>query len=107
MARCDYCGNECTLPFTCQHCRGTFCPDCRLPPVHQCTGIDSWKKKPAPGVGISYGKGGTATATGGGSGTTYRRGKSGMIRERIPWLRIMIAIVIIIMLVALFLALSR
>jgi hypothetical protein len=30
-----------------------------------------------------------------------------MIRERIPWLRIMIAIVIIIMLVALFLVLSR
>ena len=107
MARCDYCGNECTLPFTCQYCRGTFCPVCRLPPFHQCTGIDSWKKKPAPGVGISYGRGGTATATGGGNGTTYQRENSARTREVIPWLRIMIAIVIIITLVVLFLALSR
>ncbi len=107
MARCDCCGNECTLPFTCQHCRGTFCPDCRLPPAHQCTGINSWKKKPAPGVGISYGRGGTATATGGGYGTVSRREKTGRAREGIPWLKVMIAIVIIIMLVVLFLSLSR
>jgi hypothetical protein len=107
MALCDYCGNECTLPFTCQHCGGTFCPDCRLPPVHQCTRLDSWKKKPAPGVGISYGKGGTATATGGGYGTVSRHEKTGRSRQGIPWLKVMTVIMIIITLVVLFLALTR
>ena len=106
MARCDYCGNEYLLPFTCQHCGGAFCPECRLPPAHQCAGIASWKKKPAPGVGISYGRGGTAKATGGGYGTVSRGEKTGRTRGGIPWLKVMIAIVIIIMLVFLFLALS-
>jgi len=104
MTRCEYCGDECLLPFTCQHCRGSFCPKCRLPPAHECTGIASWKKKPAPGVGISYGRGGTATATGGGYGTVSQRDKTG--RQGIPWLKVMIAIVIIIVLVLLFLVLS-
>jgi hypothetical protein len=107
MACCDYCGNECTLPFTCQYCGGTFCPDCRLPPVHQCTGIDSWRKKPAPGVGISYGRGGAARATVGGYVIESPREKTGRKREGIPWLKIMIAIVIVIMLVFPFLALGR
>jgi len=51
MACCDYCGSECLLPFTCQHRGGAFCTECRLPPAHQCAGIASWKKKPAPGSG--------------------------------------------------------
>ena len=108
MARCDYCGNECLLPFTCQHCGGTFCPECRLPPAHQCMGIASWKKKPAPGVGISYGRGGTTTTAGGGSGIESWQEKTGRTRGGgIPWLKVMIAIVIILMLVFLFRALSR
>jgi len=106
MARCEYCGNECALPFTCQHCRGAFCPECRLPPSHQCTGITSWKKKPAPGVGISYGRGGTATAIPGGSGTDVYREKTGRTQSGIPWLAVMIAVMIIIMLGILFLVLS-
>jgi len=106
MARCEHCGNECALPFTCQHCRGAFCPECRLPPSHQCTGITSWKKKPAPGVGISYGRGGTATAIPGGSGTDVYREKTGRTQSGIPWLVVMIAVMIIIMLGILFLVLS-
>jgi hypothetical protein len=51
-------------------------------------------------------KGGTAKATGGGYGTVSRGEKTGRTRGRIPWLKVMIAIVIIIMLVFLFLALS-
>jgi hypothetical protein len=107
MPHCDYCGSECSLPFTCQHCGGTFCPECRLPPAHQCTGIASWKKKPAPGIGISYGRGGIATATRGGYGTGSRREKTGRPHEGIPWLKVIIAIVVIIMLALLFLALIR
>ncbi len=106
MTRCEYCGDECLLPFTCQHCRGAFCPKCRLPPAHECTGIASWKKKPAPGVGISYGRGGRATATGGGYGTVSAGDKTGRLSGEIPWLKVMIATVIIIVLVLLFLILS-
>jgi len=106
MARCEYCGNECALPFTCQHCGGAFCPECRLPPSHTCTGLASWKNKPAPGVGISYGRGGTAIAIPGGYGTDIPREKTERTRGGIPWLTVMIAVVIIIMLVILFLVLS-
>src|SRR5512136_1753782 len=106
MGRCEYCGNECALPFTCQHCGGAFCPECRLPPSHQCSGIASWKNKPAPGVGISYGRGGTATAIPGGYGIDLQREKMGRTRGGIPWLTVMAAVVIIITLVILFLVLS-
>lgn len=106
MTRCEYCGDECMIPFTCQHCRGSFCPKCRLPPAHECSGIASWKKKPAPWIGVSYGRGGTATATGGGYGTVSQRDKTSRLPEGIPWLKVMIAIVIIIVLVLLFLVLS-
>ena len=58
MARCDKCGNEVVLPFTCQHCGGKFCPDCRLPPNHDCTGIGSWNAKPRPAIGMNYSRGG-------------------------------------------------
>jgi hypothetical protein len=105
MARCEYCG-ECVLPFTCQHCGGAFCPECRLPPTHQCTGLASWKNKPAPGIGIAYGRGGTATAIPGGYGTDLQRRKTEWTRDGIPWLTVMIAIVIIIMLVILVFVLS-
>ncbi|HUH78347.1 MAG TPA: AN1-type zinc finger domain-containing protein [Methanoregula sp.] len=98
MPRCDYCGAECALPFTCQHCGGKFCPGCRLPPGHQCAGLASWKKKPAPGVGLKYGRGGGVTATGGG----YIPGRQAGTRKKtgagIPWLKIMIAAIAIILL---------
>jgi hypothetical protein len=106
MTRCEYCGDECLLPFTCQYCKGSFCPKCRLPPAHECMGLASWKKKPAPGVGISYGRSGTATTTGGRYGTESRRDKTGRLPEGIPWLKVMIAIVVIIVLVFLFLILK-
>jgi hypothetical protein len=95
MTRCDHCGSECTLPFTCQHCGGKFCPDCRLPPAHECRGIASWKRKPVPSVGIQYGKGGGVSATGGTpSWCEPRRKKEGDI----PYLKIMIAIVVFVLL---------
>lgn len=104
MARCDSCGNECTLPFTCQHCGGKFCPECRLPPNHQCTGITSWQKKPVPGVGMRYDRGGV-TATGGGYAEARRTSKRKPGKE-IPWLKVMIAIMVIIILGMFFLMMS-
>ncbi|MDD1683232.1 MAG: hypothetical protein LUO98_05275 [Methanoregula sp.] len=46
MTRCDHCGSECTPPFTCRHCGGKICPDCRLPPGHDCTGIGTGIQNP-------------------------------------------------------------
>lgn len=68
------------LPFSCPYCGGKFCAECRLPPNHDCVNIALWKSKPRPAVGISYGKGGRATSTGGGY---------------IPYLKIMIAIILL------------
>lgn len=36
MARCDYCGSEEDMPFTCTYCKGIFCADHRLPEAHNC-----------------------------------------------------------------------
>ena len=105
MPACDYCGKECALPFTCQRCGGKFCPDCRLPPAHECTGIASWKKKPLPSIGMKYGRGGGVTATSGGyrESTRTPAKKAG---RAIPWLKIMLAVIAIIIFGIAYLALS-
>ena len=36
--KCDYCGKEEDLPFTCNYCGGTFCAEHRLPEAHACAG---------------------------------------------------------------------
>jgi len=36
--KCDFCGNEEDLPFTCNYCGGTFCSEHRLPESHACKG---------------------------------------------------------------------
>ena len=105
MTRCDHCGSECPLPFTCQHCRGKFCPSCRLPPNHDCTGIGSWNAKPRPAIGMNYSRGGGVAATGGiapESGQRWKR-KAG---DGLPYLKIMIAIVVLVLLGLAWLVLS-
>ena len=97
MTRCDHCGNETTLPFTCQHCGGKFCANCRLPPNHNCIRIGSWNKKPRPAVGMSYGRGGSVSATGG-IAADSRRGSAKKTEAGIPYLKIMIAIIVLIIL---------
>lgn len=97
MTRCDHCGNESTLPFTCQHCGGKFCADCRLPPNHNCTGIGSWNAKPRPAVGMNYGKGGSVSATGG-VVVDARRGSAKNTGMDIPYLKILAAIIALILL---------
>jgi len=97
MTRCDYCGSECTLPFTCQHCGGKFCPDCRLPPNHDCTGIGSWNAKPRPAIGMNYSRGGGVTATGG-IAPESRRKPEKKTGEGFPYLKIMIVVIALILL---------
>src|SRR2546427_580752 len=36
--RCDFCGTDEDLPFTCNYCGGTFCAEHRLPESHACKG---------------------------------------------------------------------
>jgi hypothetical protein len=98
MARCDHCGNETTLPFTCQHCGGRFCGDCRLPPNHDCAGIGSWNRKPRPSIGMNYGKGGGVSATGGGYVPDSRRAAKKNAAAGIPYLWIMIGVIVLILL---------
>jgi uncharacterized protein len=98
MARCDNCGIDCALPFTCQHCGGKFCPDCRLPPNHGCTGIGSWNAKPRPSVGMNYGKGGGVTATGGSVPESRRTAAQRKQDAGIPYLKILIGITVLVLL---------
>jgi hypothetical protein len=97
MTRCDHCGNEGVLPFSCQYCGGKYCSDCRLPPNHNCVNIGLWNSKPRPAVGISYGKGGSATATGGGYIAESRHTPNKKQGKGIPYLKIMIAIIVLIL----------
>jgi uncharacterized protein len=94
MTRCDQCGSECALPFTCQHCSLKYCPDCRLPPNHNCTGIGSWNAKPRPAAGMNYRRGGEVTATGG-IAQESRRERKMKTEKGLPYLKIMIAILLL------------
>lgn len=105
MTRCDHCGGEIALPFTCQHCGGKYCADCRLPPNHNCTGIGSWNSKPRPAVGMSYSQGGGVAATGGVAAETRRAAKP-KAAGQIPYLKIMIAVIVLIVLGLAWLVLS-
>jgi membrane associated rhomboid family serine protease len=42
---CDFCGFREPLPFTCKFCGRTFCYAHRLPEVHNCPGLISYKEK--------------------------------------------------------------
>ena len=107
MTRCDKCGNEVVLPFTCQHCGGKFCADCRLPPNHDCAGIGSWNAKPRPAIGMNYSKGGGVTATGGIALESRRRPeKRAAAGEGLPYLKIMIAVIVLVLLGLAWLALT-
>jgi hypothetical protein len=97
MTCCDHCGKECTLPFTCQHCGGKFCLDCRLPPNHDCTGIGSWNAKPRPAIGPNYSRDGGVTATGRIALETRRRPEKEM-PDGLPYLKIMTFIMALVLL---------
>jgi len=52
MAICQHCGAFVALPFKCNYCGGEFCPNCRLPPDHDCAWLDSWKSTSAPHASV-------------------------------------------------------
>ncbi|RPI40912.1 MAG: hypothetical protein EHM53_00120 [Methanoregulaceae archaeon] len=105
MTRCDHCGSECTLPFTCQHCRGKFCPACRLPQNHECSGIGSWSAKPRPATGMNYIRGGGVRATGGVAMEPQRRPETNT-GDGHPFLEIMVAVEVLVLLGLAWLALN-
>lgn len=41
--KCDYCGKQELLPFSCKYCGGTFCASHRLPEYHECIGLPALK----------------------------------------------------------------
>jgi AN1-like Zinc finger len=106
MTRCEFCGHDCPLPFTCQHCGGKFCPACRLPPNHDCTGIGSWNAKPRPAVGMNYSRGGWVMAKGGVAGESRRKPEKKGGGGDHPYLKIMAAIVVLVLLGLAWLALN-
>jgi Zn-dependent protease len=52
--KCDYCGADEDLPFTCNYCGGTFCAEHRLPEAHACKGDLTRKIVADPGVTRSW-----------------------------------------------------
>lgn len=97
MARCDKCGSDVVLPFTCQHCGGKFCAGCRLPPNHDCAGIGSWNAKPRPAVGMTYSRGGGVTASNG-IALENRRTPEKKQGDGLPYLKIMIVVIVLVLL---------
>jgi len=45
MVKCNFCGAEEALYFVCKFCGKNYCTQHRLPPSHNCTGIEQWKAK--------------------------------------------------------------
>jgi Zn-dependent protease len=45
--RCDLCGTDEMIPFTCRYCKGTFCSVHRLPPNHDCIFVKDYLEQPA------------------------------------------------------------
>ena len=97
MSACENCGTECALPFTCDHCGGKFCPDCRLPPNHNCTGLGSWNRKPRPSVSVNYTKGGGVPVTGGGYIPDSRHGTKKKPAAGVSYLKIMAVIIVLVL----------
>lgn len=44
MAKCQVCGKDVALPFTCRYCGGTFCAEHHLPENHNCPGLSRQKE---------------------------------------------------------------
>ena len=44
MQRCEECGKEISMPYTCNFCGGKYCSEHRLPENHSCDGLSSYKQ---------------------------------------------------------------
>jgi len=54
FANCAFCGKRTFMPYRCNYCGQLFCSEHRLPPKHNCSGIDSWKDKAPPPSGVTW-----------------------------------------------------
>ncbi|MDD1703190.1 MAG: AN1-type zinc finger domain-containing protein [Methanoregula sp.] len=106
MPRCDFCGKNVALPFHCPYCGKDFCDEHRLPPNHACANLAAWKKTPAPGVGIRYGAGGVSAYGSGGSVAAKTKKPAGLFRAGVPYFKIAIAIIVILIAVLAYLGLT-
>src|SRR5438477_3744262 len=52
--KCDFCGTDEDLPFTCNYCGGTFCAEHRLPESHACKGDLTRRVVAQPNTTRSY-----------------------------------------------------
>ena len=62
FANCSFCGKRTFLPYRCSYCGRLFCSEHRLPPKHNCSGLNVWKDKtpPPPGVVWEYSRDGVS-----------------------------------------------
>lgn len=67
--KCDFCGKEEDLPFTCNYCGGTYCAEHRLPESHACRGDLSRRIYTSPATSRSWE--GSVSGTGGGHTSPY------------------------------------
>jgi len=67
--KCDFCGAEESLPFTCNYCGGSFCSEHRLPESHACKGDLTRRIIANPSTTRSWDGSGF-------SGTSFGRGSS-------------------------------
>jgi len=42
MAKCEVCGRDVDLPYSCRRCGGEYCSEHRLPENHSCSGLNEW-----------------------------------------------------------------
>jgi len=42
MAKCEVCGRDVDLPYSCRRCGGEYCSEHRLPENHSCAGLNEW-----------------------------------------------------------------
>ena len=69
--KCDFCGTEVDLPFTCNYCGGTFCPDHRLPEAHACKGDLSHRVVASPSTTRSWDSSGFSSSSSRGRSNPY------------------------------------
>lgn len=68
MQRCEECGEEVSMPYTCSFCGDKFCSEHRLPENHSCDGLSSYEKDVRDSGKVYDGPSTSPTASTGGRG---------------------------------------